>query len=53
MVVPPVTVCMYVYMYMYMCVYMYMYNVMPFSGLGLPEQAMGWLPLRLGIGNRK
>ena len=22
-------------------------------GLGLPEQAMGWLPLRFGIGNRR
>ena len=22
-------------------------------GLGLPEQAMGWLPLRFGIGSRR
>ena len=24
-----------------------------FAGLGLPEQAMGWFPLRFGIGSRR
>ena len=26
---------------------------LPFAGLGLPEQAMGWFPLRFGIGSRR